>query len=211
MRLGTFVFALGSSLPSKGLAQSTPDESKLGFRSGHRLGLAVAPINAGLYTGDFGKDNPPVSDSNFTNTAFGATFSARYAYTLLNGFEIGGEFGLLKPYKALYPEPPVSKLTAPWLAVVARPYVPLRNRSIELGLRGRAGVGSGFWGSEVVPASFVWGGGLDVRIWLTPALALGGELDLFEMTVDFTDGSEDSRHFRCAVLSPAATATFADF
>lgn len=207
---GTFALALGLSMPATGFAETDADESQLASLSRHRVSFAVAPINGGMYIGDFGKDNPPVSDSIFTNSAIGATLSARYAYSLVEGLEVGGEVGLLKPYLERYSEPPVAKLTASWLAAVVRPHLPLSNGSVELGLHGRAGVGSGFWGSEVIPAAFVWGGGVDFRLWITRALALGAELDLFEMKVDFTDHSDDSRHFNCAVLSPAATVTFAD-
>jgi hypothetical protein len=168
----------------------------------------VAPIHVGLYSGNFGEDNPPVSDSNFSNAAVGATLSGRYAYSLIEGFEIGGELGLLKPYLPLYSEPRVTKLTASWFAAVVRPYLRLGNGGVELGLYGRAGAGTGFWGTESIPPAFVWGGGVDLRVWMTRALALGGELHLFAMKVDFTDARDDSRQFDCGVLSPAATATF---
>jgi hypothetical protein len=176
----------------------------------HRLSLGVAPVHFGVYLGDFGRDNPPQSDSNFDAYAAGATVSGRYTFTLVRGLDVGGEAGVIKPYYVItFAQPDMAKLTHPWFAAVVRPHLWL-GESTDLALFTRIGVAAAYWGGRAGDPTVSYGGGLEVRHWLNDRLALGGELDVMRVRLELS-GSRNEDRVRASgtVFSPCVRITWA--
>lgn len=189
--------------------------------SNHRLSLLVAPIGKAAYIGDFGPDNPPVSDTNFSATTNVLALSARYGVLVQQGLELGGSLEYLRPYSELT-QPDGVRLRHDGMNAMLyiRPHMPPESRRIESGGHARIGLATGTWGSKLTTGLGV-GLGVDVRVWLSPHWALGAELSgtLVVLSAGESSGSRefigeerDSEEFVSAtgfVATPLLTVVYA--
>ncbi|HEY6559994.1 MAG TPA: hypothetical protein VI072_22070 [Polyangiaceae bacterium] len=161
--------------------------------SNHRLSLLVAPIGKAAYIGDFGPDNPPVTETNFMATTNVLALSARYGVLVQRGLELGGSFEYLRPYsERTGPDGVRLRHDGMNAMLYVRPHMPPRSRRIESGGHARIGLATGTWGSKLTTGLGV-GLGLDVRVWLNPHWALGVELagTLVVLSAGESSGSQE--------------------
>jgi hypothetical protein len=173
--------AVGGMLSGVAVARSAPaQEAPPAFTPPvHRLSLLVAPLTVGLFSGDFGEDNEPVSDSHFTELPLGLMVSARYGASVARALELGANLEYFRAYGEPSNDGSVNfRINALNATLFIRPYASPSGGRWELGAHGRAGVASGLWGTSVLRPSVAVGGGLDVRHWLNRQWGIGGELSL---------------------------------
>ncbi|HEY6562504.1 MAG TPA: hypothetical protein VI072_34785 [Polyangiaceae bacterium] len=145
----------------------------------HRVSAYIAPVGYATFTGDFGSDNPPGSDMNYTENAPVFAAAMRYGSRVVDGLELGAGLEFIKPYGEPSGDGTVQlRLNALNAALYVRPYLLRAGGRLEFGVNGRIGVTSGFWGSSLMEPGWTLSGGADVRVALNESWALGGEVSL---------------------------------
>jgi hypothetical protein len=179
--------------------------------SNHRLTLLAAPIGKAAYFGDFGPDNPDVVEENFVATSNAFAVNARYGVVVNTGLELGGSLEYLRPYSE-NTEPDGVRLRHQGMNAMLyiRPHMPPESRRVESGGHVRIGLATGQWGSSLTAGLGV-GLGFDVRIWLNPHWALGGELSGSLVVLKAGDSSDSEEYVRATgfMAMPMLTMTYA--
>lgn len=161
-----------------GAAQAAPASAQSASLP-HRLSAYVAPIGYATFTGDFGRDNPRVSNEDFTENAPVFAAGARYGSRIVDGLELGAGLEFIKPYGEPSGDGTVQlRLNALNAALYVRPYLVHAGGRVEFGVNGRIGVATGFWGSSLMGPGWTLAGGADVRVALNDNWALEGEVSL---------------------------------